>query len=158
MIINDYATLVSVIEDRVSKVVQKKVLPDVIGEIIEQAESNVYSYKPAPPKRNGYKRRYSLKKKQNYKIVSDRKLSSTSTVDSIIFGGTYNTPLGKDKGSAHNPFFEWIEKGCVPNIFNNNEYDWMKPRPFAEKVFTEDNVKVKLIQSLKGEGYHVSVR
>lgn len=158
MIINDYATLISAVEDRVSKVVQKKVMPEVIDEIIEQAENNVYNYKPVSPGRHGYKRRYSLKKKQNYKIVSDRKVNSTSAVDSIIFGGTYNTPIGKDKGSAHNPFFEWIEKGCVPNIFNNKEYDWMKPRPFAEKVFTEKNIKTKLIQSLKSEGYHVSAR
>ena len=42
----------------------------------------------------------------------------------------FSTPVREAAGV----FAQWINDGNVPNVFNDNDYPWMKPRRFYDEA------------------------
>lgn len=100
----------------------------IIKELVSEYEDQVYSYE-ASFDGGPYDRRYDLIEEGSY-FESYR--NGTITIENTV------KPLESLKGTPlNNPdvtLAEWIEHGNIPNIFNDKEYPWMKPRPVVKTV------------------------
>ena len=107
---------------------KQDVADTIIKELASEYEDQVYSYEPAS---DGvvYDRRYDLMAEDSY---FESYKEGTITIENTV------KPLESLKGTPlKNPdvtLAEWIEHGNIPNIFNDKEYPWMKPRPVVKTV------------------------
>lgn len=127
------------IEKQISESLNDDVTEEVIDEMKEHYEKEVYSYESNP---DFYERRYSLVDDANYETyVEDLKLSVTNIAE------PNDSVFGYSNSGKHYQLAEWIENGRIPNIFDNKtDYPWTKPRPVMKKV----------VDTLKRDGRHVN--
>lgn len=135
---NNFDDLIKKVKDEAMKVLQKEVAEKVVEKAIEHAQHDVYDvYTPVA---HGYRRKYTLIKKSNYKKLV--------TEDSIIIKSV----------STHD------EKDITEVVETGKNYDYRfkyydVPRPFIEntkKEIEEKDLHIKAMKDgLKKKGFDV---
>jgi len=100
----------------------------IAEETKQQIDNDIYqSYSPSV-----YERTYELKES----IKSKTEKESKNNIEIVIEhdeNAMHHTSIvtGENVGSE---LADWIQRGQVPNIFNNNSYPWTQPRPYMENT------------------------
>lgn len=132
------------------KTILKSIGEAITEELIDEYNEEIYSYNES----SLTERTYGFQDKDNYDIIVDNnKVEVYSTLK------PNHSVIGTELTNPNVTLAEWIEHGDIPNIFNENDYEWMHPRPVVKNVKDEiynnkeDFVNI-VINTLRKNGFN----
>ncbi|MDR1629235.1 MAG: hypothetical protein LBS36_03350 [Oscillospiraceae bacterium] len=140
--------------EELNKVLRKKITESLKADVFESIKevekkhinSDIYDvYEPT----------WYTRRKSNGGLIDDSNFICDIDESALSLNVINVTPpnesvLGTPYDSSNKTaLLSWIESGSVPNIFNNNDYAWMHPRPFVKNSIDDLLINKQHIKILK---------